>query len=57
MTAAPLAPRIVEKGLVSDRIVIDTLIQKYSDHFHCIGRARCWSERRHRDQRARWTVG
>jgi transposase len=32
VTAAPLAPRIVEKGLVSDRIVIDTLIQKYSDH-------------------------
>ena len=32
MTAAPLAPMIGEKGLVSDRIVIDTLIQKYSDH-------------------------
>jgi transposase len=30
--AAPLACRIVEKGLVSDRIVIDTLIQKYCDH-------------------------
>jgi transposase len=31
VTAAPLAARIVEKGLVSDRIVIDTLIQNYSD--------------------------
>jgi transposase len=30
--AAPLACRIVEKGLVSDRIVIDTLMQKYCDH-------------------------
>jgi len=30
--SAPLAPRIVEKGLVSDRIVIETLIHKYSDH-------------------------
>jgi transposase len=32
VSAAPLAARIVDKGLVSDRIVIDTLIQKYSDH-------------------------
>jgi transposase len=30
--AAPLASRIVEKGLVSDGIVIDTLMQKYCDH-------------------------
>jgi transposase len=30
--AAPLPSRIVDKGLVSDRIVIETLIQKYSDH-------------------------
>ena len=30
--AAPLASRIVDKGLVSDQIVIATLIQKYSDH-------------------------
>jgi transposase len=29
---APVEPRIVEKSLVSDRIVIDTLIRKYSDH-------------------------
>lgn len=27
-----LAPRIVEKGLASDRVVIDTVIAKYSDH-------------------------
>ncbi len=32
VVAAPLAPRIVEKGLVSDQIVIETLIRKYSDH-------------------------
>ncbi|EQD56628.1 Transposase, IS66, partial [mine drainage metagenome] len=24
--------RIIEKGLVSDRVVIDTLIAKYADH-------------------------
>ena len=30
--AAPLPARIVEKGLVSDRIVIDTMVNKYSDH-------------------------
>ena len=29
---APLPPRIIEKGLASDRIVIDTIISKYSDY-------------------------
>ena len=29
---APLPPRIIEKGLATDRIVIDTIISKYSDH-------------------------
>jgi transposase len=32
VAAAPAPPRIVEKGLVSDRVVIDTVIAKYSDH-------------------------
>lgn len=32
VVAAPLAPRIIEKGLVSDRIVIETVIGKYCDH-------------------------
>lgn len=32
VTAAPTPARIVEKGLVSDRIVIGTVIAKYSDH-------------------------
>ena len=32
VTAAPAPARIVEKGLVSDRIVVDTVIAKYSDH-------------------------
>lgn len=27
-----LAPRIVEKGLASDRVVIDTIVAKYCDH-------------------------
>jgi transposase len=32
VSAAPLPERIVEKSLVSDRIVIDTIVNKYSDH-------------------------
>jgi transposase len=32
VVAAPAPARIIEKGLVSDRVVIDTLIAKYSDH-------------------------
>jgi transposase len=30
--AAPLPPRIIEKGLVSDGIVINTVVGKYADH-------------------------
>ena len=32
VVAAPLPPRIIEKSLVSDRIVIDTVIHKYASH-------------------------
>jgi len=32
VVAAPLPGRIIEKGLVSDRIVVQTVIQKYCDH-------------------------
>lgn len=32
VAAASVPARIVEKGLVSDRVVIDTVISKYSDH-------------------------
>jgi len=32
MAMAELAPRIVEKGLASDRVVIDTVVAKYCDH-------------------------
>jgi len=32
VSAAPVPERIVEKGLVSDTVVIDTLVSKYSDH-------------------------
>jgi transposase len=28
----PLAPRIVEKGLASDRMIIETVVAKYYDH-------------------------
>jgi transposase len=32
VSAAPLPERIIDKSLVSDRVVIDTIINKYSDH-------------------------
>lgn len=32
VSAAPLPVRIIEKGLVSDRVVIDAIVSKYSDH-------------------------
>jgi transposase len=32
VVAAPMPARIVEKGLVSDRVVIDTVVAKYGDH-------------------------
>jgi transposase len=32
VSAAPLPARIIEKSLVSDRVVIDTLVSKYCDH-------------------------
>lgn len=32
VTAAPAPARIIDKGLVSDRMVIDTVVAKYSDH-------------------------
>lgn len=32
VTMPPLAPRIVAKGLASDRVVVETVVAKYSDH-------------------------
>jgi transposase len=32
VTMPPLEPKIVEKGLASDRVVIDTVVGKYCDH-------------------------
>jgi len=32
VTMPPMAPRIVEKGLASDRVVVETVVAKYSDH-------------------------
>ena len=55
---AELAPRIVEKGLASDRVVIETVVAKYCDHFRCTGRRRCWSAKRAWRFRApRWMAG
>jgi hypothetical protein len=30
--SAPLPARIIDKGLASDRVVIDTVVSKYADH-------------------------
>lgn len=55
---AELAPRIVEKGLASDRVVVETVVAKYCDHLPCIGRRRCWSARRGwRSAAQRWMAG
>src|SRR5205085_11598727 len=32
VVSAPIPPRIIDKGLASDRIVIDTVVNKYCDH-------------------------
>jgi transposase len=32
VATAPLAPRIIDKSLVSDSIIIDTIVRKYGDH-------------------------
>ena len=32
MVAAPLPERIIDKGLASNRVVVDTVIKKYCDH-------------------------
>lgn len=32
VTMAPLEPRIIEKGVASDAVVIDTIVKKYCDH-------------------------
>jgi transposase len=32
VACAPLPPRIIEKSLASDRLIIDTIVNKYADH-------------------------
>ena len=32
VVAAPLPPRIIEKSLVSDRVIVDTVVRKYADY-------------------------
>jgi transposase len=32
VSAAPLPARIIDKSLVSDRVIVDTIVNKYSDH-------------------------
>jgi transposase len=30
--SAPLPARIIDKGLASDRVIVDTIVSKYADH-------------------------
>ena len=32
VATAPVPPRIIEKGLATDRVVIDIVVRKYCDH-------------------------
>ena len=43
---APLGERIVEKGLASDRVVIETVVGSTVITCRCTGRQRCWSGKR-----------
>jgi len=40
--AAPLPERIIEKGLVSDRVVVDTIVKKYCDHLPLYRQEAIW---------------
>jgi transposase len=42
VVTAPLPPRIIEKGLVSDELVIDTIINKYADHCPLYRQSAMW---------------
>jgi transposase len=42
VVAAPLPERIIEKGLVSDRVVVDTIIKKYCDHLPLYRQEAIW---------------
>ena len=56
--AAPLPARIIDKSLVSDRVVIDTLVGNTATTCRCIVRARFWSGRpASRSAARRWMDG
>jgi len=58
VAAAPAPARIIEKGLVSDRVVIDTVVAKYSDHLPLYARARSWNAKlASRSAGRRWMDG
>jgi adenylate kinase family enzyme len=42
---APLPARIIDKGLASDRVVIDTAVSKYADHLLSTDKAQSWHGR------------
>ncbi len=42
VVAAPLPERIIEKGLVSDRVVVDTIVKKYCDHLPLYRQEAIW---------------
>jgi transposase len=55
---AALPARIIDKGLASDRVIIDTVVSKYADMYRSIARARSSSGRPGSSCPGRqWTVG
>jgi hypothetical protein len=58
VVSAPLPPRIIEKCLASDRIVIDTVIGKYCNHTPLHRQSIFWKERlAWKSAERRWTAG
>ena len=55
---AELEPRIVEKGLASDAVVIERWLPSIATIFRCTGKNRCWNAKRAwRSAARRWTDG
>ena len=59
MVSAPLPARIIEKCLASDRVVIDTVVSKYSDHLPLYRQSAMLERDSGRGDSAgrRWTAG
>jgi transposase len=58
IVTAPVTARIIDKSLASDRVVIDAVVAKYSDHLPLYRQSAIWSGRPgSRSAAPRWTDG